>query len=162
MPDHIKIWCNSKYTNWLQQRQRIHINPMWFVANDDSFHTSPHAQLRVCVTFQRSILVAKFNNSTSIEAVILEKIVKLSCVTLNILRYDCPYVLFEDTSAGIWWIIFRKMCAVINKLKDSRPQCERIFAITFSQIYMPCDVVGAAPTGDVPTTSEWSTILLLT
>ena len=39
--------------------------------------------------------------------------------------------------------------------------CSRLCPIHWSQVLNE-DVVGAAPTGDVPTTSEWSTILLPT
>ena len=116
----------------------------WLILDNSLFRRIKYCHI---YTFRNVLFLKKyflnqatFNNSISIEAVILEKIVKLSCITLNILRYDCHSVFFEDTSAGIWWIIFRKRCAVINKLKDSRCQCERISEITFSQLHMTCEL----------------------
>ena len=50
----------------------------------------------------------------------------------------------------------------ITKLKCSSPRLAVVFAqIQWSQVFSQDeDVIGAAPTGDAPTTSEWSTISL--
>ena len=63
----------------------------------------------------------------------------------------------------------RLICRKISNIRGSKSQnlnvCRPILQLSLRNLWKPGvmsneDVVGAAPTGDAPTTSEWSTFLL--
>ena len=82
----------------------------------------------------------------------------------------CAFVKLACIQENLWYIFYKPSKVTVKHLVAPNPKKRFLYhlAVVFAQsIEARCsveneDVVGAAPTGDAPTTSEWSKILFPT